>query len=123
MDSLSTEVESSELFHLLADSVGLGSTDDLDNGLNQAQRVPMAVAKKTKQDSAAEAEAKVLTNACIALIYCCDFAVLDYKQRGSRGNYLCSKCKVPKKGHVCPYQPKYVRREKDKGYLNLYIIY
>ncbi|RQM24935.1 hypothetical protein B5M09_007922 [Aphanomyces astaci] len=25
--------------------------------------------------------------------------------RGGRGNYRCSRCGEPKKGHVCPYQP------------------
>lgn len=114
MDSLSTEVESSELFNLLADSVGLGSTDDMDNGLNQP-RVPMATAKKTGQDSAAEADAKVYIIDILLLRDCSLTKSVESYQRGSRGNYLCSKCKVPKKGHVCPYQPKYVRREKNKG--------
>lgn len=30
----------------------------------------------------------------------------------SRGNYRCSKCNVPKKGHVCPYQPRFRRRDQ-----------
>mmetsp|Transcript_15515 Transcript_15515/g.29267 ORF Transcript_15515/g.29267 Transcript_15515/m.29267 type:complete len:456 (+) Transcript_15515:148-1515(+) len=30
-----------------------------------------------------------------------------------RGNYRCGKCGVPKKGHVCPYQPKLKRRSDE----------
>jgi hypothetical protein len=30
----------------------------------------------------------------------------------SRGNYRCSKCNVPKKGHICPYQPRFRRRDQ-----------
>lgn len=33
----------------------------------------------------------------------------------SRGNYLCSKCKVPKKGHVCPFQTRLIRRDQSKS--------
>jgi len=30
-----------------------------------------------------------------------------------RGSYRCGKCGVPKKGHVCPYQPKFKRRPDE----------
>ena len=30
-----------------------------------------------------------------------------------RGSYKCGRCGVPKKGHVCPYQPKVKRRPDD----------
>lgn len=30
-----------------------------------------------------------------------------------RGSYKCGRCGVPKKGHVCPYQPKIKRRQGD----------
>lgn len=30
-----------------------------------------------------------------------------------RGSYKCGRCGVPKKGHVCPYQPKVKRRPED----------
>lgn len=30
-----------------------------------------------------------------------------------RGSYKCGKCGVPKKGHICPYQPK-IRRRTDE---------
>ena len=30
-----------------------------------------------------------------------------------RGSYRCGKCGVPKKGHVCPYQPKLKRRADE----------
>merc|ERR1719223_468099 len=30
-----------------------------------------------------------------------------------RGSYRCGKCGVPKKGHVCPYQPKLKRRPDE----------
>eukprot|EP00980_Cylindrotheca_fusiformis_P011515 scaffold2708_cov119-Cylindrotheca_fusiformis.AAC.3 len=33
----------------------------------------------------------------------------DSKDKG-RGSYKCGRCGVPKKGHVCPYQPKLSRR-------------
>jgi hypothetical protein len=31
-----------------------------------------------------------------------------------RGSYKCGRCGVPKKGHVCPYQPKVKRRPEDQ---------
>jgi hypothetical protein len=34
------------------------------------------------------------------------------KDKG-RGSYRCGKCGVPKKGHVCPYQPRLKRRPDD----------
>lgn len=34
------------------------------------------------------------------------------KDKG-RGSYRCGKCGVPKKGHVCPYQPKLKRRSDE----------
>lgn len=34
------------------------------------------------------------------------------KDKG-RGSYRCGKCGVPKKGHVCPYQPKLKRRPDE----------
>ena len=30
-----------------------------------------------------------------------------------RGSYKCGRCGVPKKGHVCPYQPKVKRRPEE----------
>lgn len=30
----------------------------------------------------------------------------------NRGNYRCSRCNIPKKGHVCPFQPRYKRRDQ-----------
>mmetsp|Transcript_3670 Transcript_3670/g.3826 ORF Transcript_3670/g.3826 Transcript_3670/m.3826 type:complete len:108 (-) Transcript_3670:485-808(-) len=36
----------------------------------------------------------------------------EAEDRKSRGNYRCSKCNVPKKGHLCPYQPRYRRRDQ-----------
>ena len=30
-----------------------------------------------------------------------------------RGSYKCGRCGVPKKGHVCPYQPKVKRRADE----------
>mmetsp|Transcript_5375 Transcript_5375/g.8243 ORF Transcript_5375/g.8243 Transcript_5375/m.8243 type:complete len:316 (-) Transcript_5375:46-993(-) len=30
-----------------------------------------------------------------------------------RGSYRCGKCGVPKKGHICPYQPKLKRRSDE----------
>jgi len=33
----------------------------------------------------------------------------DSKDKG-RGSYKCGRCGVPKKGHICPYQPKLSRR-------------
>jgi len=34
------------------------------------------------------------------------------KEKG-RGSYKCGRCGVPKKGHVCPYQPKLKRRPDE----------
>jgi hypothetical protein len=34
------------------------------------------------------------------------------KDKG-RGSYKCGRCGVPKKGHVCPYQPKLKRRSDE----------
>lgn len=33
--------------------------------------------------------------------------------RRSRGNYKCSKCGLPKKGHICAYQPRLRRRDGE----------
>ena len=35
----------------------------------------------------------------------------DEEEKLSRKNYRCKRCDLPKKGHVCPYQP----RLKDKA--------
>lgn len=32
----------------------------------------------------------------------------------ARGGYKCSKCGLPKKGHVCAYQPRLRRRDEDE---------
>jgi len=32
-------------------------------------------------------------------------------RRRNRSNYRCSKCGQPKRGHVCPYQPRIIRNE------------
>ena len=37
---------------------------------------------------------------------------MDNKDKG-RGSYRCGKCGVPKKGHICPYQPKLKRRADE----------
>lgn len=34
---------------------------------------------------------------------------------GSRGGYKCSKCGLPKKGHVCAYQPRLRLKEEDEA--------
>lgn len=34
------------------------------------------------------------------------------KEKG-RGSYRCGRCGAPKKGHVCPYQPKLKRRPDE----------
>jgi hypothetical protein len=34
--------------------------------------------------------------------------------RNVRGGYKCSKCGLPKKGHVCAYQPRLRRRDDDE---------
>jgi hypothetical protein len=36
-----------------------------------------------------------------------------YDDDKGRGSYKCGRCGVPKKGHVCPYQPKVKRRPED----------
>ena len=39
------------------------------------------------------------------------YLICDQK---NRGNYRCSRCNLPKKGHVCPYQPRYKRRDQQQ---------
>eukprot|EP00631_Chrysoreinhardia_giraudii_P003657 CAMPEP_0197421732 /NCGR_PEP_ID=MMETSP1170-20131217/10750_1 /TAXON_ID=54406 /ORGANISM="Sarcinochrysis sp, Strain CCMP770" /LENGTH=198 /DNA_ID=CAMNT_0042949007 /DNA_START=21 /DNA_END=621 /DNA_ORIENTATION=+ len=34
--------------------------------------------------------------------------------RRNRTNYRCSKCGQPKRGHVCPYQPRVIRTDGEK---------
>lgn len=34
------------------------------------------------------------------------------KDKG-RGSYRCGRCGAPKKGHICPYQPKLKRRPDE----------
>ena len=36
--------------------------------------------------------------------------VAETKTGSKRGNYKCQRCNVPKKGHVCPYQPVYMKQ-------------
>ncbi len=36
------------------------------------------------------------------------------KKKKNRGNYRCSRCNLPKKGHVCPYQPVFRRRDQSQ---------
>ena len=58
-------LESSELYHFLADSVGLGSTDEMEHAASAkpAQPARDRPAAAAPQDSAqTEAEAKVSTN-------------------------------------------------------------
>lgn len=33
----------------------------------------------------------------------------------NRGNYRCSRCNLPKKGHVCPFQPRLKRKDLPEG--------
>mmetsp|Transcript_2201 Transcript_2201/g.6518 ORF Transcript_2201/g.6518 Transcript_2201/m.6518 type:complete len:119 (-) Transcript_2201:64-420(-) len=34
-------------------------------------------------------------------------------RRRNRTNYRCSKCGQPKRGHVCPYQPRILKQEGE----------
>ncbi|KAJ8607863.1 hypothetical protein CTAYLR_008901 [Chrysophaeum taylorii] len=34
-------------------------------------------------------------------------------RRRNRTNYRCSKCGQPKRGHVCPYQPRVIRADGE----------
>eukprot|EP01039_Chlorochromonas_danica_P006622 gene6621-7315_t len=42
-------------------------------------------------------------------------------EKKNRGNYRCSRCNLPKKGHVCPYQPRFRKKEacEMRGSLHL----
>lgn len=40
-------------------------------------------------------------------------SMMDKKDDKGRGSYRCGRCGVPKKGHVCPYQPKLKRRPEE----------
>jgi len=33
----------------------------------------------------------------------------------SRGNYRCKRCGQPKKGHMCPFEPHFRKRDNEKG--------
>ena len=37
----------------------------------------------------------------------------EKERRRQRGGYRCSKCGQPKKGHICPYQPRLRKREAE----------
>lgn len=39
-------------------------------------------------------------------------SMMSDKDKG-RGSYRCGRCGAPKKGHVCPYQPKLKRRPDE----------
>eukprot|EP00615_Pteridomonas_danica_P008357 CAMPEP_0114330636 /NCGR_PEP_ID=MMETSP0101-20121206/1888_1 /TAXON_ID=38822 ORGANISM="Pteridomonas danica, Strain PT" /NCGR_SAMPLE_ID=MMETSP0101 /ASSEMBLY_ACC=CAM_ASM_000211 /LENGTH=399 /DNA_ID=CAMNT_0001460723 /DNA_START=272 /DNA_END=1471 /DNA_ORIENTATION=+ len=39
-----------------------------------------------------------------------DYDISDDKDKKSRGNYACSKCGLPKRGHLCVFQPRSRRR-------------
>uniref|UniRef100_A0A7S3NM57 Uncharacterized protein n=1 Tax=Aureoumbra lagunensis TaxID=44058 RepID=A0A7S3NM57_9STRA len=36
------------------------------------------------------------------------------QKRRNRTNYRCSKCGQPKRGHICPYQPRILRADGEK---------
>ena len=36
------------------------------------------------------------------------------KGKNQRGNYLCARCKIPKKGHVCPYERVFRKARDDE---------
>lgn len=40
-------------------------------------------------------------------------ATANTNDKDGRGSYKCGRCGVPKKGHVCPYQPKVTRKPGD----------
>jgi hypothetical protein len=40
-------------------------------------------------------------------------AAKEAEDKKNRGNYRCSKCNLPKKGHVCPYQPRFRKRDQS----------
>lgn len=40
-------------------------------------------------------------------------ATANTEDEKGRGSYKCGRCGVPKKGHVCPYQPKVKRRPDE----------
>lgn len=35
-------------------------------------------------------------------------------KKAKRGGYICSKCKQPKRGHICPYSPDSEKKEKRR---------
>mmetsp|Transcript_6864 Transcript_6864/g.15743 ORF Transcript_6864/g.15743 Transcript_6864/m.15743 type:complete len:160 (-) Transcript_6864:210-689(-) len=37
------------------------------------------------------------------------------KSNSARGGYKCSKCGLPKKGHICAYQPRLKRRDEEES--------
>ena len=37
------------------------------------------------------------------------------KGNSARGGYKCSKCGLPKKGHICAYQPRLKRRDEEES--------
>mmetsp|Transcript_10693 Transcript_10693/g.11122 ORF Transcript_10693/g.11122 Transcript_10693/m.11122 type:complete len:125 (+) Transcript_10693:46-420(+) len=39
----------------------------------------------------------------------------EREAKKNRGNYRCSKCGEPKKGHVCKFQPRYRRKELSEA--------
>lgn len=36
----------------------------------------------------------------------------EEEEKKNRGNYRCSKCNLPKKGHVCPHRVKYKKKDQ-----------
>ncbi|RYG95273.1 hypothetical protein EON65_56240 [archaeon] len=44
----------------------------------------------------------------------------NFKQK-NRGNYRCSRCNLPKKGHICPYQPRFRKKHIECTGVNTHI--
>jgi len=77
---------------------GASPIDDRDDG--RGPRMPENVRSTSQSQSAAAAAAKTRKQEA------------EDKDKG-RGSYRCGKCGVPKKGHICPYQPKLKRRPDE----------
>ena len=71
--------------------------------------------KRTREEKEAEDRVSSICIPIFSIILSLHWWEIPFPQiypQKSRGNYRCSKCNVPKKGHVCPYQPRFRRRDQ-----------
>lgn len=129
MDPHSTEVEPSELFHILADSVGLGgSIDPTDDYVQQPQThhpmqnhhpaaVERTAARLREEAAAAEAEAKVMSTIHFSFdahLMDTHYSLTPGCREVAEGTTCAASVRYPRKAIFVPISPNMFGKKKTK---------